>query len=279
LKQIDTSHAIECPKLYVIDGGCLLHKVKWLPSCSYRDVFQQYVRHVQSRYGSDAVIVFDGYGNGPSIKDTEHARRAAKVSADIAVDELKLAHRDQSAFLANEANKKSFVACLMQQLLASGYVVKQAFGDADTVIAATALELAEVKGPVTVVADDTDVLVLLVHHFKPQFSDIFMLSQVSKRRSGRTLVMPIRIIRSTVGDAVACQLPVIHAISGCDSTSAMFGMGKATVFRKFVNSAELLSLAEQFSKSGLHQEFVSVMGLKIVAFLYCSKASESLNHC
>jgi len=55
-----------------MDGGCLLHKVKWMPRGSYHDVLEQYVRYVFSHYGNDVVIVFDGYCNGASTKDQEH---------------------------------------------------------------------------------------------------------------------------------------------------------------------------------------------------------------
>jgi len=55
-----------------MDGGCLLHKVKWMPRGSYHDVLEQYAHYVFSHYGNDVVIVFDGYCNGASTKDQEH---------------------------------------------------------------------------------------------------------------------------------------------------------------------------------------------------------------
>ena len=58
-------------------------------------------------------------------------------------------------------------------------MVHQALHDADCLIADTALQLAKRGHVVSVIAsyylmnNDTDVLVLLVHHFRPEIADIF----------------------------------------------------------------------------------------------------------
>ena len=50
---------------HVIDGGFLLHIVPWSTASSYADVLDQYVEFVDSHYGQNTTVVFDGYGNGP----------------------------------------------------------------------------------------------------------------------------------------------------------------------------------------------------------------------
>jgi len=57
---------------YVIDGGCLLHKVRWIRGKTCEQLLQQYVTYVNSKFGSGVVVVFDGYGSMPSTKDHEH---------------------------------------------------------------------------------------------------------------------------------------------------------------------------------------------------------------
>ena len=52
-------------------------------------------------------------------------------------------------------------------------MVYQALHDADCFIADTALRLAKSGHVVSVIANNTDVLVLLVHYFKPEIADIF----------------------------------------------------------------------------------------------------------
>lgn len=61
-----------------------------------------------------------------------------------------------------------------------GHNVLQAQCDADTNIVKAAIHGAQLGQVATVVADDTDVLVLLVHHFQSHWADIYMLSLSKK---------------------------------------------------------------------------------------------------
>jgi Mrp family chromosome partitioning ATPase len=62
----------------------------------------------------------------------------------------------------------------------SGYIVIEAPDDADTLDVKTALDLARTKKNryVTVIVNDTDILVLLVYHLTTEMTDIFMMSGV-----------------------------------------------------------------------------------------------------
>ncbi len=46
--------------LNVLDGGALLHRVKWGKKMSYQQIAQQYVSYVRGKYGQRCVV-FDGY--------------------------------------------------------------------------------------------------------------------------------------------------------------------------------------------------------------------------
>jgi hypothetical protein len=70
----------------VIDGGHLLHAVKRNVNCPYVDVARQYEEHLRLNYDINVVLMFDSYGNGPSVKDHEYRRRASKQSPDIVFD-------------------------------------------------------------------------------------------------------------------------------------------------------------------------------------------------
>ena len=48
-------------EVFVIDGGALLHHVKWLRNVKLSVVLSQYVSLVKSRYGRNSIVVFDGY--------------------------------------------------------------------------------------------------------------------------------------------------------------------------------------------------------------------------
>lgn len=261
----------------VVDGGWLLHKVKWQLGLRYVDVVDQYIAFVSKRFGLSAVIVFDGYETGPSIKDHEHSRRAAKSSPDIVFDCNIPAYKNQGAFLSNSRNKAQFVAFLITSLQIKGYTVYQAKDDADTLIVEKALEFAHTND-VTVVANDTDILVLLVYHFKSSFKRVLLHSEVSTRKSSRTTVLSIRDIWCAMGESAARQLLVVHAISGCDTTSCLYGHSKGSVWRRIISNNKTLPLTDIIQSSDHSHESIAAAGLKLLTFVYSGKFKDSLNN-
>ena len=63
---------------YVLDGGCLLHRLPWKKGDSYNAIAESYADFIVRHY-RQATVVFDGYDEGPSIKDNTHQRRGKKT--------------------------------------------------------------------------------------------------------------------------------------------------------------------------------------------------------
>jgi hypothetical protein len=218
-------------------------------------------------------VVFDGYCNGPSTKDHEHQRRAKKVAPDIALDMLKASYKDQSAFLSNDNNKAAFVALLMTHLELAGHTVYQAKDDADTLVAEVGLKLASQKQVVAVVANDTDILILLLFHFRPaDMSDIVMLSQQSQRTTS------IRTVAGALGPLIVSRLLVIHAFSGCDTVSGLFGHGKRSIYQKFSKASNVQNLFDAMESLTAGHEEVWSAGSQLLALLYGGSVTDQLNH-
>ena len=100
---------------YVIDGGHLLRRVVWDKQSTYQEIIHKYINYVESHYGKCSVV-FDGYQDGPSIKDHEHFRRLMKasVSPNVSVHmENSVGSTSQKAFLSNVYNKQ----CLIEQTM------------------------------------------------------------------------------------------------------------------------------------------------------------------
>ena len=210
LNTVDTSFMIIPRCVYVIDGGCLLHRVKWEKGATYAAIAQQYNQYVSKHYGV-STVVFDGYE--ASVKDHEHERRATKCAPNVVVDPGRNAYFDQGTFLANQENKKSFIDLLTKCLRDAGHSVHQASDDADTLLVHTALQCARQQRPVVVVANDTDVLVLLIYHIHvcaepDSISDVYMLSEVTSRKIQPKMLIPVQSSRG-VGSlrcsGVACH--------------------------------------------------------------------------
>ena len=264
---------------YVVDGGTLLRKVKWLKGITYGDVVQQYVDYVIRRYGHGAHVVFDGYAGGPSVKDHEHQRRASKVKAvspDVSLNATTPVVCEQESFLANDNNKDKLIKLLMLSLRTCGINTIQSSGDADVDIASTALTLASSQEhAIAVVADDTDILVLLVHHFHQSMSDIFFVAR-SKRLSENSDIS-IRSVCQKLGHEVCQQLLVIHAVGGCDTTSALYGIGKATVFRRITAVRANKHLVHTMQNENANKDEVIAAGLSLMVRVYGGKPADKLN--
>ena len=62
-----------------------------------------------------------------------------------------------------------------------GHMVYVSKGDADTLIAAHALELSLQRNNVVVISDDTDVLVLLTYHWNKTMEDIYFFLKLERQ--------------------------------------------------------------------------------------------------
>ncbi|KAG1673820.1 hypothetical protein GQR58_015425 [Nymphon striatum] len=93
----------------VIDGGGLLYAVTWQPFSTLKQVIYQYYSYVTSNYGISSTVVFDGYIDGPSVKDHEHNRRIMASGAHIQIEHHATVLSNQHGFLANDENKSKLI--------------------------------------------------------------------------------------------------------------------------------------------------------------------------
>ncbi|KAE8743484.1 hypothetical protein FOCC_FOCC010907 [Frankliniella occidentalis] len=250
--------------LYVLDGGHLLQRVSWPRPATYAQVAATYSSFVQRLYTSRSTVVFDGYAGGPSVKDVEHMRRGAKnMSADIKVEPNLPVVTTQAKFLTNGKNKEQLIALLSHDLREKGVTVVKAPGDADRLIATTAIELTKTTGEnVVVVGNDTDVLALLIA-LSDGSESLSMLMPGKKSK-----VYDIPTIRMSLGDAA--DLLVLHALTGCDSTSAPYNKGKKDPLQKLQDKEEFRRIISIFNSEGASAEEIATAGEAFLLSLYGS---------
>ena len=257
--------------LYVVDGGFLLRHVIWSKPSTYAGVCQSYISHVLNHYGVQSTVVFDGYGSTTSTKQAEQRRRAEKcTSSDIMFEESMPTTTSQAAFLANSNNKKRLIQFLTERLLMAGIRVRQAEADADTLIVTTALSVAEAeKVPVVIVGTDTDLLVMLVARATAS-TDVHM-----KCCSNPEIVFDIHKIRQALGET-RYHIMSLHAITGCDTVSAIFRRGKKTPFNMVhkKNDYEYLGV---FANKRSTQDEVQRAGEQFILKMYRANKFASLN--
>ena len=78
--------------------------------------------------------------------------------------------------------------------------------------------------------DDTDLLVLLLHHAEMDAHEVFLKSE-PKKSAQHNNIWCIRQSKQLLGPGVCDHIIFIHAILGCDVTSHLFGLGKGLVWQ------------------------------------------------
>ena len=122
---------------------------------------------------------------------------------------------------------------LSQYLKDDGNEVINCSGDADSTICHTALDLAATgeKG-VVLIADDTDIFVMLIYHWKSKMKNIIFFQQKMLRGWNIAPLFP-RL------DKVKDHILFVHAMIGCDTTSVHYGKGKESFLNQILKSMML----------------------------------------
>lgn len=166
---------------YVVDGGALLHRVRWTKDASFDEICQVYAQYINRYYSK--CFVFDGY-EGLSTKSNEHTRRTGngKQCADVDAVGCNKVPFPQDRFLLNENNKSSFIKLLASRLEQDGHYIKICRGDADADIVATSLEQAkDNRGSIVTVEDDTDIAMMLLYHWTENHRKVVFFSRTIKQ--------------------------------------------------------------------------------------------------
>lgn len=215
--------------------------------------------------------MFGGYCSTNSTKIAEQRRRAQKLTfSDIIFDDNMPTTTTQAALLANSNNKKRLIQTLREQMLMAGIHVKQAEADADTLIVSTALTTAESEElPAIVVGTDTDLLVMLVAQATPSTA-MYMLC-----RSSPTTLYNIHEFQHAIGDTTK-HLMFLHAVTGCDTVSAIYRQGKRKAFN-IIHKKQDYELLDTFTKTGSTHDEVKSGGENFFLKLYGASNFESLN--
>ena len=230
--------------------------------------------HINMKFGR-CRIVFDGYTNGASIKDHEHQRRMGKTSVHIEVSGDLSAFCNQGLFLSNSKNKMQLIQLLGKALEGVGHHVEYSHGDADTLIVSTALEIAASGRKVSVVADDTDVLILLLYHWNDEMADIFFYSEAKRNKNNIVPLYSIKDVSVSLGNTLKVLILFIHPWSGCATTSSIYGLGRTSIIEKYQKSKHLREISSLFGTDGVTQAQISEAGLSLFAVCYGGNAGDS----
>lgn len=262
---------------YVIDGGALLHRIPWQLGDCYDKILERYCGYVTKRYGR-AAVVFDGYLDGPSTKDVAHDRRLkGKCGRKVSFQGSMSLQMKKEEFLANVENKARFLKLLGEKLEGCGCDVSYARADADLLIVETAVKMSD-NTDVVLVGDDTDLLVLLCYHVKNFVHDTFFLSEPKQTSTQPRRFVSIKTLKDALGRTVCNHILFAHAFLGCDTTSRVYGIGKAVSLKMLrEGNGDIAKHAEVFGNPGSTGDDIAQAGEKAMVAIYKGRPSDALD--
>ncbi|CAH3187344.1 unnamed protein product [Porites lobata] len=242
---------------HVIDGGSLLQRIPWKRDETFNSIAKGYVEYIQQKF-TNSIVVFDGYNAGP-VNFVGSMRLKTK----------------KEHFLSNCENKQRFIDMLSSRLQEHGVKTLHAESDADLLIVQTAVDSAT-NSATTVVGEDTDLLVLLCLHADVKSQPLFFKSEKKQTAKKNHKVWHINRLKSVMGPELCLLLPFVHAVSGSDTTSRLYGVGKGAALRKLRSDSAFKEAAYVFTRQSSLEEIVAA-GEKALCCLYGGRPNEGLD--
>ena len=179
-----------------------------------------YVNFVTANYGTQCNVCFDGYSNPPSsttVSEQNH-RSDKNISPAVVFDDSTPVVNSQRCILANRSNKSRLISKIIDSLALKSVSSCQSQGDADYLMSSIVLAHAEnMTYHVVLVAKDTDLLVVMLSHGSK--------TEKASVQYDKNLIYNIHSIKIKMNPVVLHHILLIHAISGCDTVSAVYGVG------------------------------------------------------
>lgn len=229
----------------------------------------RYTTYVRNHFGNNISIVFDGYPEDATKKNTKTAERlrryAAHSSYELTFDESTLIQIAQEHVLGNENNKRRLITLLCDAFEKEGVEVVVAEEDADREIVMTALSKRAVADRVVIVGEDVDLLVLL-NGLGAEETNVYL----QKNTKGEAGCCHFSTTSYNHQDSQRSPGMVLftHAFSGCDTTSALFGQGKTKITTLLSKSEPLAEQVEVFLRPDSTPQAVREAGIKCFVALY-----------
>ena len=137
-----------------------------------------------------------------------------------------------------------------------------AAADADVLIVKTAVAIAQHLDTV-VVGDDTDLLIFLCSSSCDTPNRLFLRPEPNQTTAKPGRIWDISLMQQTLGQDVVDTLLFVHAIGRCDTTSRMYGIGKATALKKAISCKSFRQIAYEFYKTNADPKNIIAAGNRL----------------
>ena len=268
LKVTVSSHHAQDSEVTIFDGCTILWCVHW--PCKgtvqeYVDIFCAYV--IGRSVNADVYVVFDRYFEY-SVKSATRSNRSGQyssrrhrlsLSSPLPPQKVVLAVAENKVQLINlicaELVNKGLSRALKHKLVITGKDPKPTevandkltersdletfHEEADVIMVQQMAQISQsgAKG-ISVISDDTDVFVLLIHFYAEL--DLTCGLRMEATGSDRTVIDIAATVREH--SDVVTNLLAMHCLSGCDTVAQLFGIGKGTALKSLTAGLSLTKL-------------------------------------
>ena len=266
--------SIPVTEQYVLDGGSLIHRLPCKKGDSYSVIAQNHAEFTIRHYGK-ATVAFDGYSAGPSVKDNTHQRRGHNTHPIISFSVNTEFVGKKEDFLSRSCNKQGPIDLATEELKKKGRTVINASGDADMEIVKATIKASQ-NQPTTLIGENTDLLILLLYYAEANNRGLYFCSD----KSTVPKVYNISERKQVLGSGMCSQLLLIHAFTGCDTTSCIFNIGKKSAFQKLANDESAIhTCANTFPLPNQAYSVTEDLGSKAMAVLFGGRVPIHLPLC
>ena len=255
----------------IICGSQHLNKLSWPKSGTFEDFCAYYKKTIlQYRIPNVPFIITVDIIKENMTKGPEQKRRrllSGCCGPRVIVAYERPIPSDKAIFLSNKENKKDLVKMLVNYLENEPRLkIIPAFeeGDADTLLVSKAIEYAR-NGPIKLYATDTDVEVMALYHFDQKKHFDIILIMGSKYVSIKQAADAFGHLRKFI--------PFAHAITGCDTTSAIFGQGKIKAFKVLEQDGSLQESVLKVGSLSTTLDEVANICEKVILKMYGCKSN------
>lgn len=268
--QIETSSRGIHGDVQILDGCALLWTVYWPASGTVQDFASSFSSSVCRRLReSDVYLIFDRYHEFSIKTGTRTARKqgasrvhqlsmntvlpAQNVALTVTENKLQLIHHI-TEYLIRMTSDRGFTNRLVVTSkdatpveVTNGQVIqrhdlKNNHEEADVIIVHQMLAAAANGARnISIICDDTDVFLLLSYFYSKHNLTINLIMEPTS--AGRT-VTDIKKTAET-HDMILGSVLAAHALSGCDTTSTLFGIGKLTVLKAITSGHSLDQMGQE----------------------------------
>ena len=128
----------------------------------------------------------------------------------------------------------------------------------------------------TLIGEDTDLLVLLLHFYSKERNWNRIQFRSDKEKS-KGIVYDISLLHNSLGAEICSVLLPLHVFTGCDTTSAIYSIGKTTMFQKLLKKSQAKVLLNAFNEAGRSHDEIEKAGNALMTKCYNEKHDTSLN--